>query len=289
MIHGKVSIIIPVFNSADYISETLDSILAQTYENWECICVDDGSDDSSSDILEKYVAKDHRFLSVKRPNIYPKSGNSCRNYGFEISTGEYIQWFDSDDLMHERMLEEKVKALNGDAEVNYAICRTSYFYNDNYTLQTDYEQNLDSGEIFVDFLTYRTKFFTPGPLFRRVFLEQIALFNVTLKRHQEREFFFRVILKDHRFKIIDKAYIFRRMHEQQLSQLANRSSEKTKLKYIVTCINYQNFLSSKINHPRVSAYFKQFFIRNFRGFTRELRFYYAFHSCLMLLRTILKR
>ncbi|MBK1438362.1 glycosyltransferase family 2 protein [Parapedobacter sp. ISTM3] len=289
MIQGRVSIIVPIFNSAGYLSETLDSIKAQTYKNWECICVDDGSSDSSCDILEEYAANDHRFLSVKRPNSYPKGGNACRNYGFKISTGEYIQWFDSDDIMHERMLEEKVKALDECKEINYAICRTSYFYDNDYSLQTDYDQNLDSEEIFIDFLTYRTKFFTPGPLFRKAFLEPMDLFNVTLKRHQEREFFFRIILRDHRFKIIDKAYIFRRMHELQLSQVANRSSEKVKLKYVATCLNYQNFLNSEINDPEIFAYFKRFFLKNLRGFIRELRFNHAIHSCFMLLRTILKQ
>jgi len=289
MIDKKVSIIIPVFNSADYISETLDSIKAQTLRNWECICIDDGSNDSSCEIVEDYAEKDSRFLSVKRPDNYQKGGNSCRNYGFEISTGEYIQWFDSDDLMHERMLEEKVLVLNDNPDINYTICRTSFFYDNNYDLKTDYEQNLDSEEILIDFLTYKTKFFTPGPLFRRAFLEPMALFNVKLKRHQEREFFFRIILKDHSFKIVDKAFVFRRMHEQQLSQAANRSPEKVKLKFIATCINYQNFLNANISDPKVLAYFKGFFIKNLRGFTRQMSFFYAFRSCIMIIRAILKR
>ena len=94
-----ISIIIPTFNRAHYIQETLDSILNQTYINWECIIIDDGSEDNTQEVLAKYLKKDVRFQFHIRPENRPKGANSCRNYGFELSKGDLIKWFDSDDIM----------------------------------------------------------------------------------------------------------------------------------------------------------------------------------------------
>src|SRR5690606_36556858 len=104
-----VSIIIPTFNRAHLIGETLDSVLAQTYQNWECIVVDDGSTDKTEATVGAYLKRDARFRLFKRPDHKPKGANACRNYGFEKSKGEYVQWFDSDDLMHPEKLTIKIK------------------------------------------------------------------------------------------------------------------------------------------------------------------------------------
>ncbi|WP_372938266.1 glycosyltransferase family 2 protein, partial [Seonamhaeicola sp.] len=85
-----VSIIIPTYNRAHLIGETLDSVLAQTYTHWECIVVDDGSSDHTSQVVATYCKNDARFQYHQRPLDRPKGANACRNYGFELSKGEYI-------------------------------------------------------------------------------------------------------------------------------------------------------------------------------------------------------
>src|SRR5690554_6998972 len=107
-----VSIIIPTYNRAHLIGETLDSVLAQTYQNWECIVVDDGSTDNTDEVMAEYMAKDSRFQYHHRPEDRLPGGNAARNYGFEVSKGEYIQWFDSDDIMLQNFILDKVKVLN---------------------------------------------------------------------------------------------------------------------------------------------------------------------------------
>src|SRR5690606_1022644 len=107
--HPLVSIIIPTYNRAHLLGETLDSVLAQTYTNWECIIVDDGSTDTTADILKTYCDKDARFQYHKRPDIYQSGGNGARNYGLVLSKGEYVQWFDSDDIMYDNYIELKVE------------------------------------------------------------------------------------------------------------------------------------------------------------------------------------
>lgn len=85
-----VSIIIPTYNRAHLIGETLDSVLAQTYENWECIVVDDGSTDHTDEVMAEYCAKDSRFRYFHRPDTHKPGGNGARNYGFLMSRGEFV-------------------------------------------------------------------------------------------------------------------------------------------------------------------------------------------------------
>ena len=99
----KFSIIIPVYNVAPYLRECLDSVLAQTYPDWEAICVDDGSTDASGTILDEYAAKDTRFKVVRQENA---GVSVARNRGMSRATGEIIYFVDSDDFVAENLLEE---------------------------------------------------------------------------------------------------------------------------------------------------------------------------------------
>jgi glycosyltransferase involved in cell wall biosynthesis len=120
-----VSIIIPTFNRAHLISETLDSVLAQTYSNWECIVVDDGSKDVTKEVLNTYREKDSRFHFHSRPVVRPKGANACRNYGVELSKGEYVMFLDSDDICEPYCLFERAKLIVKDTSVDLLIRDTS--------------------------------------------------------------------------------------------------------------------------------------------------------------------
>ena len=98
-----ISIIIPVYNVEGYLRECLDSILAQTFNDFEVICVDDGSTDKSLDILNEYAQKDSRFVIVHQEN---KGAGSARNAGIKLAKGKYVQFLDSDDYFEPTMLEE---------------------------------------------------------------------------------------------------------------------------------------------------------------------------------------
>ena len=100
-----VSIIIPAYNQSSLISETLNSVLNQTYINWECIIVDDGSTDNTTEIVKKYTVGDSRFKLKNRPQKKLKGANACRNYGFKLSKGEYVLFLDSDDIWLDDLVE----------------------------------------------------------------------------------------------------------------------------------------------------------------------------------------
>ncbi len=110
----KISVIIPVFNSEKYLRECLDSVVDQTFKDIEIICVNDGSTDSSLQILEEYAQKDNRIKFFNQKNLGPAA---ARNAGFNVARGEYIQFIDADDILEKNALEtsyNKITAANSD-------------------------------------------------------------------------------------------------------------------------------------------------------------------------------
>lgn len=102
------SIIIPVYNVAPYLRECLDSVLAQTFGDWEAICVDDGSTDGSGAILDEYAVRDKRFRVVHQPNA---GVATARNKGLEETTGQWVLFLDADDVWNMNLLSTMANAI----------------------------------------------------------------------------------------------------------------------------------------------------------------------------------
>lgn len=108
-----ISIIIPVYNVEKYLRQCLDSVVAQIYENWECLLIDDGSKDSSGSICDEYVSKDHRFRVFHREN---RGVSSARNWGLDHANGELISFIDSDDTINNQFVSYLLELL-GDNDI----------------------------------------------------------------------------------------------------------------------------------------------------------------------------
>jgi glycosyltransferase involved in cell wall biosynthesis len=116
-----VSVITPSYNSSKYISQTIDSVLSQTYQNWEMIIVDDASPDNSNDIIEDYCKKDSRIKLIK---LEKNSGPAvARNRAIQEAKGRYISFLDADDLWVPKKLEEQLKFMTNN---NLAFTFSSY-------------------------------------------------------------------------------------------------------------------------------------------------------------------
>jgi len=98
----KVSVIVPVFNADAFLREALDSVLAQTYSDWECVCIDDGSTDGSAGILDAYAARDGRIRILHQANA---GVSTARNAGLGEAQGEFVAFLDPDDLFHPQCVE----------------------------------------------------------------------------------------------------------------------------------------------------------------------------------------
>lgn len=127
----KVSVVIPVFNAERYLRECLDSVIAQTYENLEIICVDDGSTDGSFSILEEYGKADKRMRLMKQEQE-SRTAALARNMGMEAATGDYLAFLDADDFLEENAIEEAVRNIEN-ARADITIFN-AYIYDTEYNM-----------------------------------------------------------------------------------------------------------------------------------------------------------
>ncbi|MDP5200683.1 glycosyltransferase [Flavobacterium sp. DG2-3] len=118
-----VSVVIPCFNVSKFVEETIESVISQTYQNWEIIIVDDGSNDDLFETIDKYLS-DSRISFFRKEN---GGLSSARNFGISKSKGIYILPLDADDLIHPTYIEKAVNVFNNDDELKLVYCRVSYF------------------------------------------------------------------------------------------------------------------------------------------------------------------
>ena len=119
--HRKVSIIAPVYKVENYLGECIESILSQTFKDFELILVDDGSPDGSGNIIDSYAAADGRIVAIHQPN---GGQSSARNAGLEAATGEYVYMVDSDDILDPRLLETVIPEMEKGYDMVFFRFRT---------------------------------------------------------------------------------------------------------------------------------------------------------------------
>ena len=119
-----VSVIVTCYNKAQYLPDALDSLLAQTFNNWECIIVNDGSIDHTEDVALDYAARDKRFIYLSQEN---QGVVAARNNGILKSEGEFILPLDGDDIIEKTFLEKSVEAIKKDDKIKIVCCRVEYF------------------------------------------------------------------------------------------------------------------------------------------------------------------
>ncbi len=206
-----VSIIIPSYNRANLIGETLDSVLTQTYTNWECLIVDDGSTDNTDEVVRAYVNKDPRFKYYHRPPEYLPGGNGARNFGFKMSKGEYVNWFDSDDIMLKHKLKKKIELIIK-TNTDFVICKGAIFneFPDVIPIPWGLHTN---GNVLFNHMAGKIAFVTNGPLFKKSYLINTEqLFNENLLVRQEWEYFNRLLLTSPKIDVISEPlYLFRKL------------------------------------------------------------------------------
>lgn len=121
-----VSIIIPAYNCAPYLGETLDSVLRQTYTDWECIVVDDGSSDNTFEVAELYSCKYSNIKCYRQENSGP---SAARNNAIAHSSGEFLLPLDGDDIISETYLEKAIRHFQEHPETKLVYCQADTFDN----------------------------------------------------------------------------------------------------------------------------------------------------------------
>ena len=117
----KISLIIPVYNVQEYIEKALQSVVNQTFKDFEVIIVNDGSKDQSVEIVKKFIRKYDNFRLINQEN---QGLSGARNTGLKEAKGEYIAFIDSDDFIENNFLEELYNlAVDNDADISYCNCK----------------------------------------------------------------------------------------------------------------------------------------------------------------------
>ena len=201
-----VSIVIPNYNYAAFVSQALDSVLKQTYNNWECIVVDDGSRDNSVEIVNEYVLKDPRIKVVRKTN---GGLPSTRNEGIKVSNGEYIAFLDSDDLWTEKKIEHQVnEVMRTGAEIVFSDCE--HFSE----LGKVSEDIFDGRELDIyDFLAGNP---IPGCsssiMVRKELFYKVGFFDNDMRSSEDLDMLFRFCLEGYKFSGIPKIDVRIRKH-----------------------------------------------------------------------------
>jgi glycosyltransferase involved in cell wall biosynthesis len=282
---GKLSIIIPVYNRALLLPETLDSILAQTYVNWECILVDDGSTDDSLFVCNSYARQDSRFKVFSRPASIRKGANGCRNFGFHQTSGEFIQWFDSDDLMHVNLIEYGLSSFQSKTDmVIFGSCEFVGPWNGESRIRS--KPSNVGRHMISDILSGEKWFGTPQVLFRKRFLFQKKIFDNDLARNQETEFFVRILLQNPVIHTIDYVLVNIRKHNDSISgnYLSAHGPLKLEIDFPAFKKIYLNCVKMNALNDELKAMFNDFFFRCLKkmrsnGFLyTQLIFFGIYHS-----------
>ena len=263
-----ISIIVPIYNVENYLRQCLDSIISQTYQNFECLLINDGSPDNSADICREYVSKDSRFRYFEKEN---GGVSSARNFGIECSKGQYITFIDSDDWVDSDYLEVLYRALI-EEQADIAISTYKQFNMDDncyyvHSYQRGYDRKVFTNAELVDSLPllYRydsTYNFVSCKLVSREILKYIR-FNLSTSYGEDMEFWYKLYLTSRKIVYENKdTYIYRTNNDdsrhfeeekirgyiqQRLNFIAIIAARGMNIRtHVDNCIQYLYFLERKL-------------------------------------------
>lgn len=265
----KISIVVPVYNVEKYLKQCLDSILAQTFQEFEVVCVDDGSSDCSLEILQEYAIKDNRIniLQQRHAGAY-----QARNLGLKTARGKYIQFLDSDDYFEQNLLEEMYKhAELFNAEIT--ICSSRKIDENGDIIETNspnFPINIDKipmKQVFnkKDFKEDIFCLLTPiiwNKLYLKEFLEKNFLQFPSLPIYEDIAFAHSTIASANRIIAFNQELVNYRCN--RAGSLASKRSQHT-IEAVKSCLCFRDYLISKNLFEELKIAYNKMFINNLRA------------------------
>ena len=254
----KISVIVPVFNAEDYLHVCLNSILKQTYQNFEIICIDDCSTDSSLEILEYFQIKDSRIKILK--NDVNSGPGFSRNKGLNIAKGKYISFLDSDDWFSSDAFEILIEIAEKN-NTDILMFKTIVFYDtpQEFGMEGYYDMKfMDKFEnrVFNHWELDKSKLFAlPNAPWNKIYLksflnENDIYFPNENLIHEDNPFFYKAITSAQRVSLINKYLINRRRRSGSIMELNNEILFGT-IKIFYNIINFF------MDNPNLYQYYKK--------------------------------
>lgn len=233
----KVSVIIPTYNNAKYIDKSINSVLSQTYKDFEIIIVDDGSSDNTKEVLKQYNGKIKYYYQEN------KGVSFARNKGIRESSGEYIAFLDSDDVWFPNKIEIQILILEKDEKVGLVCSLVTTIDNGGKPLGIIKPSKLP-GESFGEFFFLGSSYPSTYLIRKRCF-DEVGLFDEKIAILEDLDICLRIALK-FKIKIESEPLVYYRIHSQ--------NSWKNEIKVYLNSIGFSNkwlsYFSRKINHPQ---------------------------------------
>lgn len=248
----KVSVIVSVYNTEKYLNECMDSLIKQTLREIEIICIDDGSTDSSLEILESYAKKDKRIAVYTQKN---QGLSVVRNAGIEKARGGYVYFIDSDDFLEEKALEKLYEKMYENQLDIIFFDGIAFFdteedrqkhpkFQDYYLRKESYPEKCTGSEMLVKMRTqkeYRSS--VVMQMFRHEFLENSNLRFCPGILHEDNDFSFKAILMADNVGYFPNASYNRRVHEDSI--MTQKTGIANVYGYFRALVNMMSFVDSK--------------------------------------------
>lgn len=222
-----VSIIIPTYNYARYLAETLQSVADQSYSDWECIVIDDGSADNTKEVFDVFVKNDNRFKFISQSN---KGVSAARNAGIKAAKGDFIQFLDGDDLLQEDKIKVQIDVFKSVPEIDIAYSNVGFFDDgNNKQLRSSLNGNKPKnwlpkirakGKEVVGHFGKINFLVMNSPLIRKSVLDRVGEFDERMQALEDWDFWMRCALANCCFYFVDEqsnSFALVRVHQGSLS------------------------------------------------------------------------
>ena len=209
-----ISVIIPTYNSTKYIGEAINSVLRQTFTDYEIIVVDDGSTDNIKEII------DNNFPQVRYYYLPHRGVSRARNYGIQRARGEFIAFLDADDLWLPEKLEKQIGVFNADQELMLVFTEHRFFDSNGIREATfSKKERLMTGDIVKNIFLY-SHVALPTVMVRKNVFQEIGYFEENLNVAEDDNLWIRIALK-FRIHLLDEVLVHCRMTENSLSRITS--------------------------------------------------------------------
>jgi len=231
----KVSVVIPAYNVGSFITETIQSVLAQSFRDFETIIIDDGSTDNTAEIIASFPVR-YMYQENQGPP-------SARNKGIELARGEYIAFLDSDDIWVENALEKRVEALDKHPEVAFSYGQAYHIDENCQTLRLfkpphNYSRVREGRDVIQEMLIHGNLVILSSIMVRRSCLDEVGLFDLNYRAGSEDLDLWVRLAKRYAIAYIAEPLVKYRLHSQSVS--SNREVdeiEKTNHRIIEVIFN----------------------------------------------------
>lgn len=257
----RVSVIVPAYNYGAYLGEALDSVLAQTISDWECVIVDDGSTDDTADVAGRYAQRDSRFRLVRQPN---RGLSAARNSGISSSSAAYVQFLDADDKLAPRKLEIHASFLDANPRTDIVYSLATFFRTEEpdkvlYSLHGRLSRPLLQKVSGNAEALARLEQFNIAPaaamFMRRAVIARAGVFNEAASACEDWDYWLRCAIAGCEFEYVDagESLAFIRTHAGSMS----RSSERMMAGLIDVALTFdQSVVADRWTRPTLPAVYE---------------------------------